>query len=92
LYALRTRSKTSTFSRDIAPTSISQKLSPSELVHITQVKPLEEQWVRLWFTDGAIKAEWPGEIDLDPVVLYGKFEPASGVRLERRAVQEPAAA
>ena len=97
-----------------------------ELVHITKVKPLEERWVRLWFTDGAIKdvnlapvlrsgvlapigkdralfeqvrvnprsrtIEWPGEIDLDPIVLYGKFEPASGIRLERRTVQEPAAA
>ena len=43
-------------------------------------------------TDGAIKAERPGDIDLDPVVLYGKFEPPSGIRLERRTVQEPAAA
>ena len=34
--------------------------------------------------------EWPGEVDLDPKVLYGLFEPASGVRIERRTVREPA--
>jgi Protein of unknown function (DUF2442) len=34
--------------------------------------------------------EWPGEVDLDPEVLYGLFEPASGVRIERRTVREPA--
>ena len=33
--------------------------------------------------------EWPGEVDLDPEVLYGRFEPASGVRIERRTVREP---
>ena len=33
--------------------------------------------------------EWPGEVDLDPDVLYGRFEPASGVRLERRTIREP---
>ncbi len=97
-----------------------------ELVHITSVEPREGRWVRLWFTDGAIKdvnlapvltrgvlepigtdrvlfeqvrvnpesgtIDWPGDIDLDPVVLYGTFEPASGVKLERRTVQAPAAA
>ena len=97
-----------------------------ELVHISGVEPLDGRWVRLWFTDGAIKdvnlapvltrgvlapigknrglfeqvrvnarsgtIEWPGDIDLDPVVLYGTFEPASGVTLERRTVQAPAAA
>ena len=30
---------------------------------------------------------WPGEIDLDAAVLYGKFEPASGEHLTRRTVQ-----
>jgi hypothetical protein len=34
--------------------------------------------------------EWPDEVDLDPEVLYGLFEPASGVRIERRTVREPA--
>lgn len=34
--------------------------------------------------------EWPGEVDLDPDVLYGTFEPESGIRIERRVVEEPA--
>ena len=33
--------------------------------------------------------EWPGEVDLDPDVLYGRFEPASGARLKRRTIREP---
>ena len=36
--------------------------------------------------------EWPGEVDLDPEVLYGRFEPASGHRIERRTIRAPAAA
>lgn len=36
--------------------------------------------------------EWPGEVDLDPEVLYGRHEPASGHRIERRTVREPARA
>ena len=36
--------------------------------------------------------EWPGEVDLDPEVLYGRYEPASGHRIERRTVREPATA
>ena len=34
--------------------------------------------------------EWPGEVDLDPEVLYGLFEPASGVHIERRTVRKSA--
>lgn len=34
--------------------------------------------------------EWPDEVDLDSEVLYGLFEPASGARLGRRTVREPA--
>lgn len=33
--------------------------------------------------------EWPGGVDLDPDVLYGRFEPASGHRIERRIIREP---
>ena len=33
--------------------------------------------------------EWPGEVDLDPEVLYGRFDPASGVRIIRRTIQKP---
>jgi hypothetical protein len=33
--------------------------------------------------------EWPGEVDFDPDVLYGTFEPASGERIGRRTIREP---
>lgn len=33
--------------------------------------------------------EWPGEVDLDPEVLYGRYEPASGQRIERHTVRQP---
>lgn len=33
--------------------------------------------------------EWPGDVDLDPEVLYGRFEPASGARIERRTLKTP---
>ena len=99
----------------------------TELVRIDDVQPLERHWVRLWFSNGAVKdvdlgealagggvfepiyeqravfeqvrvnpetrtIEWPGEIDLDPDVLYGTFEPEDDIRIERRVVRQPAAA
>ena len=99
----------------------------SELIKIEAVKPLEGYWLRLWFSDGAIKdvdlgdvlarggvfspvrerrdafeqvrvnpetrtIEWPGEVDLDAEVLYGRQEPASGARITRRTVREPSPA
>lgn len=99
----------------------------TELVRIEAVKPLDGHWLRLWFTNGAVKdvdvgealagggvfepiysdrdlfeqvrvnpdtrtVEWPGDVDLDPDVLYGTFEPGGNVHLERRIVREPAAA
>jgi hypothetical protein len=99
----------------------------NEIIHITDVRPLEGLWIRVTFSDGAIKeidlsallaaggvfapiyerrelfeqvavnpesgtVEWPGEVDLDPEVLYGRYEPASGQRIERRTVREPATA
>jgi len=98
----------------------------SGLIKIDAVEPLEGHWLRLTFSDGAIKdvdvgailarggvfatirerrevfeqvrvnpetqtIEWPGEVDLDPEVLYGRFEPASGVRIPRRMVRKPTA-
>ena len=33
--------------------------------------------------------EWPGDVDLDPEVLYGRYEPASGHRIARRTVRGP---
>jgi Protein of unknown function (DUF2442) len=35
--------------------------------------------------------EWPGEVDLDPEVLYGRYEPASGHRIGRRTIRGPIA-
>jgi hypothetical protein len=93
----------------------------TELIEITDVRPLEGRWLRLWFSDGSVKdvdlrpmlerggvftplrddrerfcqvrvnedtgtIEWPGEIDLDPLVLYGLHEPATGPPLSRRDV------
>ena len=39
-----------------------------------------------------IEPEVDDEVDLDPEVLYGRFEPASGIRIEGRTVREPAPA
>ena len=96
----------------------------SELIKIQAVQPLEDHWLRLSFSDGAVKdvdlrellnaggvfvpirerrelfeqvrvnpetqtIEWPGDVDLDPEVLYGRHEPASGIRIRRRTVREP---
>ena len=36
--------------------------------------------------------EWPGLIDLDPDVLYGRHEAASGIHIARRIVRERSAA
>jgi hypothetical protein len=99
----------------------------SALIKIDAVEPLDGYWLRLTFSDGAIKdvdvgeivgrggvfsairedrrvfeqvcvnpetrtIEWPGDVDLDPEVLYGRFEPSSGVTITRRTVRQPAPA
>lgn len=99
----------------------------SYYLDITDVKILRGNWLRLWFSDGAIidvdaepiiatgevfepirsdrtvfeavavnpesgTIEWPGEVDLCPDVLYGRGEPASGKRFERRVVRPAAGA
>jgi hypothetical protein len=99
----------------------------NELIKVTDVQPLEGHWLRLSFSDGAVKdvdvrglleaggvfgpirdsrplfeqvsvnpetrtVEWPGQVDLDPDVLYGRYEPASLVRIDRRTVREPKSA
>lgn len=96
----------------------------TELIKIDAVTALHNRWLRITFSDGAIKEvdvgelldaggvfkpiaddralfervrvnadtrtiEWPGDVDLDPDVLYGTFEPASGVRLSRTTVRGP---
>jgi hypothetical protein len=98
----------------------------TEIIFVTGVQPLEGHWIRVTFSDGAVKeidlsellaaggvfqpiyerreifeqvrvnpssraVEWPGEVDLDPEVLYGRFEPASGHRIERRTIRGPVA-
>lgn len=97
----------------------------TDLIKIDAVEPLDDTWLRLTFSDGAVKdvdvseilarggvfepirerevfeqvrvnpetqtIEWPGEVDLDPEVLYGRFEPGSGARIRRRTVREPTA-
>ncbi len=95
----------------------------TQLITIDDVAPLDGHWLRISFSDGAVKdvdlgellaaggvfapiasdraifesvrvndetrtIEWPGEVDLDPSVLYGTFEPASGARIVRRAVRD----
>lgn len=99
----------------------------NELIKITSVAPLEGHWLRLSFSDGAVKdvdvgellaaggvfkqiwadrdvfeqvhvnpetrtIEWPGEVDLDAQVLYGHHELASGIRITRYTVRQPASA
>jgi hypothetical protein len=99
----------------------------NEIIHLTDVQPLEGHRIRATFSDGAVKeidlsallaaggvfapiyerreifeqvavnpetgtVEWPGEVDLDPEVLYGRYEPASGHQIKRRTVREPATA
>jgi hypothetical protein len=99
----------------------------SALLKIDAVEPLAGYWLRLTFSDGAVKdvdveqileqgpvfsairddrnvfeqvrvnpetgtIQWPGDVDLDPEVLYGRFEPGSGARIVRRTVRQPATA
>lgn len=99
----------------------------NEIIHVTDVEPLDGLWIRPTFSDGSVKEiglsallsgggvfaaihdrreifeqvrvnpesqtiEWPGDVDLDPEVLYGRYEPASGERIERRTIREPASA
>lgn len=95
------------------------------LLKVRHVLPMEDHWIRVTFSNGAVKEiglgdviakgpafqllredrgafervrvnergviEWPGEVNLDSEVLYGSFEPASGVRISRRTVKAPTA-
>jgi hypothetical protein len=99
----------------------------TDLIKINHVEPLTDHWLRIEFSDGAVKdvdlgellarggvfaeirddrqafeqvrvntesrtIEWPGGLDLDPKVLYGRHEPATGTRIARRTVKLPTAA
>jgi hypothetical protein len=96
----------------------------TENIRVTDVEPLDGLWIRVTFSDGAVKevdlselmagggvftpirerrevfeqvhvnpeshtVEWPDEVDLDPEVLYGRFEPASGAKIPRRTIRFP---
>jgi hypothetical protein len=43
---------------------------------------------RRFALEGVISFSSRDEVDLDPDVLYGRFEPASGHRIERRTIWE----
>jgi Protein of unknown function (DUF2442) len=99
----------------------------TELIKVVAVQPLADHWLRVSFSDGAVKdidvgdlldgggvfteiparreifervrvnpesgtVEWPGDVDLDSEVLYGRFEPEVPVRIERRMVRAPSKA
>jgi hypothetical protein len=99
----------------------------TDLIKINHVEPLDDHWLRIEFSDGAVKdvdlgellarggvfaeirddrrafeqvrvnveshtIEWPGGLDVDPEVLYGRHEPATGIRIARRTVKLPTAA
>jgi hypothetical protein len=36
--------------------------------------------------------EWSGEVDPDPNMLYGRYEPASDIRIAQRTVRQPRSA
>ena len=38
----------------------------SDLIQITAVKPLQDRWLRLWFSDGAVK-----DVDLSAMLARG---------------------
>jgi Protein of unknown function (DUF2442) len=53
------------------------------------IRESREVFERVRVNPGSRTVEWPGEVDLDSDVLYGRFEPASGARLLRRTIREP---
>lgn len=46
---------------------------------------------RRFALEGVISYSSCDEVDLDPGFRYGRFEPASGHRVERRTIREPSA-
>lgn len=104
----RTRRQPGSRSRPPSP-GADPAAAVSDLVRITDVRPLERHWARLLFSNGVVKdvdlgealagggvfdqiyrrrdvfeqvrvnpesrtIEWPGDVDLDPDVLYGASE------------------
>jgi Protein of unknown function (DUF2442) len=54
------------------------------------IRDRREVFNQVHVNDETRTIEWPGEVDLDPEVLYGYFEPASGAHIDRRTIREPA--
>jgi hypothetical protein len=52
------------------------------------IRDSREVFEQVRVTQEAHTVEWPGEVDPDPDVLYGRYEPASDVRVARRTVRE----
>jgi hypothetical protein len=67
---------------------LSEDLARAHGVFLALRDPRIFSEVRINEASGTV--EWPGEIDLDPEVLYGLFEPASGPPMRRRTIREPA--
>lgn len=66
---------------------LSEDLANAQGVFVALRDPRIFSEVHVSEASGAV--EWPGEIDLDPEVLYGLFEPASGSPMRRRTVRQP---
>jgi hypothetical protein len=66
----------------------SDQLAQARGVFLPLRDPARFAEVRVNEESGTI--EWPGEVDIDPDVLYGLFEPASGPAMRRRTIREPA--
>ena len=80
-----------TFSNDdVKDIDLSSDLSNARGVFVPLRDPQVLPEVRINELSGTV--EWPGEVDLDTEVLYGRFEPAAGPPLTRRTVREPQAA
>jgi len=67
---------------------LSDLLSRGEVFELIRKSRSEFEAVHVNPETGTV--EWPGEVDLDAEVLYGRFEPASGAAINRRTVHEPA--
>jgi len=65
----------------------SDQLAQARGVFLPLRDPARFAEVRVNEESGTI--EWPGEVDIDPEVLYGRFEPAAAPPMQRRTIREP---
>jgi hypothetical protein len=70
-----------------------KEIDLSELIAKGSVSaPIRDRWEvfdQVHVNPETRTVEWPGEVDLDPEVLYGRLEPASGAHIDRRTIREP---